>query len=66
MAPYKLIAVGPCFKFVLALQALLLLISALSALLCHWRVRPAVVRAFAWVLEMSLEIGGAASFATAG
>ena len=38
---------------------LLLVISALSALLFHWRVLPALVRGFAWVLRKSLGIGGA-------
>ncbi len=58
---------SPGAAFILALQALplVLLISALSALLYHWRVLPAVVRGFAWALEKTLGIGGAASFATA-
>jgi CNT family concentrative nucleoside transporter len=53
--------VYPQNAFVLAFQALplLLVISALSALLFHWRVLPALVRGFAWVLRKSLGIGGA-------
>ena len=58
---------SPGGAFVLALQALplVLLMSALSALLYHWRVLPAVVRGFAWALSRSLNIGGAASLGTA-
>ena len=44
---------------------LVLVVSALSALLYHWRVLPVIVRAFAWALTRTLRIGGAASFATA-
>ena len=52
---------------VLAFRALplVLVVSALSALLYHWRVLPVIVRAFAWALTRTLRIGGAASFATA-
>ncbi len=58
---------SPGGTFILAFQALplVLLMSALSALLYHWRVLPAVVRLFAWCLRRALRIGGAASLATA-
>ena len=58
----------PGAAFVLAFRALplVLLMSALSALLYHWRILPWVVRGFAWALSRGLGIGGAASFATAG
>ena len=54
----------PGGAFIFAFQALplVLLISALSALLYHWRVLPAVVGAFAWALSRLLRISGAASF----
>lgn len=54
-------------SFVLAFQALplVLVISALSALLFHWRVLPVIVRGFAWALKRTLGIGGAAGVATA-
>jgi CNT family concentrative nucleoside transporter len=53
--------------FILGFQGLplILIISALSALLFHWRVLPAVVRGFAWALEKTLGIGGAVGVATA-
>ncbi len=48
-------------SFILAFQALplILVMSALSALLFYWRVLPLVVRAFAFVLEKTLGVGGA-------
>ena len=51
----------PQNAFVLAFQALplLLVISALSALLFYWRVLPLVVRGFAWALRKTMGIGGA-------
>ena len=57
-APFDL--THPQHGFILAFQALplLLVISALSALLFHWRILPLVVRGFAWVLRRTLGIGG--------
>ena len=57
----------PGAAFVLAFQALplVLLMSALSALLYHWRVLPWIVQGFAWALGKALRISGAASFSTA-
>ncbi len=55
----------PGASFVLAFQALplVLVISALSALLFYWRILPAVVRAFAWALNRTLGLSGAAGVA---
>ena len=54
-------------SFILAFRALplVLVVSALSALLFHWRVLPLVVRAFGWVLEKSLGLGGAVGLSAA-
>jgi CNT family concentrative nucleoside transporter len=51
----------PQNSFVLAFQALplILVISAVSALLFHWRVLPMVVRGFAWLLRRTMGTGGA-------
>jgi len=38
---------------------IVLVMSALSALLWHWRVLPLIVGAFAWALEKTMKIGGA-------
>lgn len=57
----------PGASFILAFQALpiILLMSALSALLFHWRILQAVVAAFSWVLRRSLGIGGAVGVSAA-
>jgi len=51
----------PGANFVLAFQALplVLVIGALSSLLFYWRVLPYVVRGFAFVLQKTMNIGGA-------
>jgi len=51
----------PSSGFILAFQALplVLLMSALSALLYHWRILPVVVRAASRLLERSMGVGGA-------
>jgi CNT family concentrative nucleoside transporter len=50
----------PGASFVLALQALplVLLVSALSAVLFYWKILPRVVRGFAWGLQKTMGIGG--------
>jgi CNT family concentrative nucleoside transporter len=54
-------------SFVLAFRALplVLVVSALSALLFHWRILPVVVRAFGWLLEKSMGLGGAVGVSAA-
>lgn len=51
----------PNATFVLAFQALplVLVTSALSALLFYWKILPAVVRTFSWALQKTMKIGGA-------
>jgi CNT family concentrative nucleoside transporter len=51
----------------LAFQALplVLVMSALSALLWHWRVLPVIVRGFAALLQKTLSIGGAVGLGSA-
>ncbi len=53
--------------FVLAFRALpmVLLVAALSALLFHWGVLPLVVRAFAWMLQRTMGIGGSVGVSAA-
>nr|WP_181448057.1 nucleoside transporter C-terminal domain-containing protein [Dissulfurirhabdus thermomarina] len=57
----------PEATYVLAFRALplVLVMSALSALLFHWRILPAVVRAFARLLQRGLGVGGAVGVAAA-
>src|SRR5229473_5147743 len=54
-------------NFVLAFRALpiVLLISALSALLFYWGVLPALVRGISWLLERSMRVGGVVGLSTA-
>ena len=54
-------------SFVLAFQALpiVLVMSALSALLFHWGVLPMVVRGLAWALRRALGVGGAEGLSAA-
>lgn len=64
-APFD--TVHPQNSFVLAFRALplLLVISALSALLFHWRLLPIVVQGFAWALRRTLGTGGPLGLAAA-
>lgn len=51
----------PQATFILAFQALplVLIMSALSALLFYWKILPAIVKGFAWLLQKTAGIGGA-------
>jgi len=57
----------PGASFILAFQALpvVLVMSALSALLFHWGVLQQVVRGFSWLLRRMMGIGGALGLSTA-
>lgn len=57
----------PGSSFILAFRALplVLVISALSALLFYWRILPLVVRGVSWVLERVMGVGGVVGLATA-
>src|SRR5712672_2959281 len=53
-------------NFVLAFRALpiVLVVSALSALLFYWGVLPAVVRVISWLLRKSMGVGGVVGLST--
>ncbi|HEY8248978.1 MAG TPA: nucleoside transporter C-terminal domain-containing protein [Burkholderiales bacterium] len=57
----------PASNFVLAFRALplVLVISALSALLFYWRALPAIVRAISFLLEKAMRVGGVVGLSTA-
>jgi len=57
----------PGASFILAFQALpmILLVSALTALLTHWGILPRIVRAIGFVLERGFRIGGVLGLASA-
>jgi CNT family concentrative nucleoside transporter len=52
-------------SFAFQILPLVIVISALAALLWHWRILPAIVRGFAWVLGRTLGIGGAVGLGSA-
>jgi CNT family concentrative nucleoside transporter len=58
---------APEATFVLAFRALpiVLVISALSALLFHWRVLPLVVHGLSWLLRKTMGVGGVVGLSTA-
>src|SRR5687767_12753161 len=64
-APFQVSDVNS--NFVLAFRALpiVLVISALSALLFYWRVLPAIVRALSFILESAMRVGGVVGLSTA-
>jgi len=65
--PLPFAITDPSSSFVLAFRALpiVLVMSALSALLFHWRVLPAIVRALSWLLERTMKVGGVVGLSTA-
>jgi len=58
---------APEASFILAFRALpiVLVISALSALLFYWRVLPAIVSAISWLLKRTMGVGGVVGLSTA-
>ena len=66
-APLPFAETGAGSSFTLAFRALplILVISALSALLFYWRVLPWIVRSLSLLLEKTLGVGGAVGLSTA-
>jgi CNT family concentrative nucleoside transporter len=52
-------------SFAFQVLPLVIVISALAALLWHWRVLPVVVGGFAWLLRKTLKLGGAVGLGAA-
>ena len=50
---------GASFIFAFRALPLVLVMSALSALLFYWKVLPLVVRGFSWMLQKTMRVGGA-------
>ncbi len=50
---------GSAFIFAFRAMPLILLMSALSALLFYWKILPIVVRGFSWCLQKTMGLGGA-------
>ena len=66
-APSPYATSGTGSSFILAFNALplVLVVSALSALLYYWRVLPVIVNAFAWALNRTLGVSGPVGLSTA-
>jgi CNT family concentrative nucleoside transporter len=66
-APLPFEAVSGASTYILALRGLpiVLVASALSALLFYWRILPKVVGGFSWLLQRSIGVGGAEGLAAA-
>jgi len=56
---------GSSFVFAFRALPLVLVISALSSVLFYWKILPWVVRAFSWLLQKTLNIGGAVALGAA-
>jgi concentrative nucleoside transporter, CNT family len=50
---------GSAFIFAFKAIPLILVVSALSSLLFYWKILPLVVRAFSWLLQKTMGVGGA-------
>jgi CNT family concentrative nucleoside transporter len=64
-APFTIADPRGLTSFAFQILPLVIVISALSALLWHWRILPIIVRGFAWVLGKTLGIGGAVGLGAA-
>jgi len=57
--PFAVTGAGALSNFAFQVLPLVIVISALAALLWHWRILPMVVNVFAWVLRKIMGVGGA-------
>jgi CNT family concentrative nucleoside transporter len=66
-APLPFDEKSPGMSYIFAFRGLplVLVISALSSLLFHWKILQAVVRAFSWLLRKTLGMGGVEGLGTA-
>ncbi len=65
MLPFAETYPGSSFIFAFRALPLVLVISALSSVLFYWKILPWVVRAFSWLLQRTLNIGGAVALGAA-
>jgi concentrative nucleoside transporter, CNT family len=63
--PYEETRAGASIVFAFRFLPLVIVVSALAALLTYWRVLPAIVRGFAWLFERVMGIGGAVAVSSA-
>ncbi len=63
--PFAVTNPGGMVNFAFQILPLVIVISALSALLWYWRILPLIVNGFAWALTKTLGIGGAVGLGSA-
>lgn len=64
-APFTISDPKGMTSFAFQILPLVIVISALAALLWHWRILPVIVRGFAWALGKTMGIGGAVGLGSA-
>jgi len=64
-APFAVTNPAGMVSFAFGILPLVIVISALSALLWHWRILPVIVKAFAFALSRLMGIGGAVGLGSA-
>ena len=63
--PYEETVIGGSLVFAFRSLPLVIVISALTALLTHWRILPVIVRSFSLLFQRTFGIGGAIALSTA-
>ena len=63
--PYQVTNAGALFVFAFQVLPLILVISALSAVLWHWGILKAITRAFGLLFQKTMGLGGASALAVA-
>jgi CNT family concentrative nucleoside transporter len=63
--PFAVTSTSGLSSFAFQVLPLVIVISALAALLWHWRVLPLIVGSFAWALRKTLNLGGAVGLGSA-
>lgn len=63
--PFEEVRGASSVVFAFRFLPLIMLMSALAALLTYWRILPRIVRGFAWAFERTLKTGGAVSVSAA-
>ena len=63
--PYEETRAGASVVFAFRFLPLVIVVSALAAVLTYWRILPAIVRGFAWLFERFMRIGGAVAVSSA-
>lgn len=64
-APFVVTNPGAMSSFAFQILPLVIVISALAALLWYWRILPLIVGGFAWALQKTMGIGGAVGLGSA-